>query len=242
VSRLALFCVVGWSIAIVLLCWAAPRAYRRWVTNSPSAREAAWVQTLNHKQAQLAATTWKDARPLIIFGGDSHVELGNWYELCAGSRAVRNCGLSAARIEDVATLMAVVPDRKVDTVLLMCGINNLGRGESAESCAQKYANLLAVVASSLKPQRIIVLSVMPVRQSDEHTRRLNESVSTLNGMLAELCRRNHAVFLNVNGAVTNTRGSLADELTVDGLHLNTEGYRAISAVLCGFLTENRPSP
>ena len=42
-------------------------------------------------------------------------------------------------------------------------------------------------------------------------------------------------FLNVNPSVAGTNGGLAAELTVDGLHLNREGYRRLARVIAAQL-------
>ncbi|MGD1017994.1 MAG: GDSL-type esterase/lipase family protein [Verrucomicrobiia bacterium] len=196
------------------------------------------------KKARIGAVTWKDSRPLHILAGDSHIEMGDWYELFDGSCAVRNCGLSGATIQDVTVLVSAVPDRNPESVVLMCGINNLGRHDSVQTCASDYEKLLVTTRSALKPQKIIVLSVMPVRQSpvDINSRKLNDEVLALNERLRELCRLHNAVFVNVSAAVMNASGGLSDELTSDGLHLNQEGYRRIAPVVQNYLAKERGAP
>jgi len=167
--------------------------------------------------------------------------MGHWYELFDGACAVRNCGLSGATIQDVSALVAAVPDRSPETVVLMCGINNIGRGDSVQSCVENYQKLLLAIHSSLKPRSIVVLSVMPVRQSpvDEKSRRMNDEVLAFNASLKPLCSERDEIFVDVNTAVTNASGGLASELTIDGLHLNQEGYKAIAKIIRNFLATEK---
>ena len=226
------FCLAGWCLAGILACFILPRLYHRLIAKLPSTQRSNWNQVLESRKAELAAP-WKDSRPLNIFAGDSHIEFGNWYELFGGACAVRNCGLACATIQDVTGLVTAVPDRNPETVVLMCGNNNIARKDSVQFCADNYEKLLLATRTFLKPRKIIVLSVMPVRQSpaDPNGREMNVRLFALNEHLKELCQLHNAVFVNVNDAVADAGGGLSDELTDDGLHLNKKGYKKIAAII-----------
>ncbi|HTS16522.1 MAG TPA: GDSL-type esterase/lipase family protein [Verrucomicrobiae bacterium] len=237
----SLFCVAGWCLAALLACRVLPRVYDRLVVRVSWVQQAHWARLIENRKDRIAAVTWQDTRPLNILAGDSHIEMGHWYELFDGACAVRNCGLSGATIQDVSALVAAVPDRSPETVVLMCGINNIGRGDSVQSCVENYQKLLLAIHSSLKPRSIVVLSVMPVRQSpvDEKSRRMNDEVLAFNASLKPLCSERDEIFVDVNTAVTNASGGLASELTIDGLHLNQEGYKAIAKIIRNFLATEK---
>lgn len=225
-------CSGGWLVALILVGWTAPRIYERLIFHWPAARQQEWRQTLAGKQKQLSAP-WRDPRPLILFVGDSEIERGNWYDLFQGNWAVRNSGLSRAKIKDVTQLAAALGDRHAQGVVLMCGVNSVG-GETLADCLQDYAALIHTVRSQLEPKFILVLSVMPVRESavDREAHRFNATIAAFNGQLAAYCRQQPRVtFLDVNPAVQDARGGLADDLTVDGLHLNEQGYQQLAQVI-----------
>ena len=233
-----LFCMAGWFLAVLLGSAIAPRLYQHLRVRLPAVRAENWRQAIEAKKKQLSETPWKDSRPLDIIAGDSHVELGSWYELCAGNNAIRNCGLSMARIDDVAELIKAIGDRNIESVILMCGINNFGAGESVEECLSKYDTLLDVTQKTLNPKHIVVLSVMQIRQSiaDSRSREINQNVLAFDTRLKLLCERRGATYVDVNSAVS-TSGGLRDEFTVDGLHLNSAGYHAGAAVICDALAK-----
>jgi lysophospholipase L1-like esterase len=233
-----LFCFAGWGLAAMLCLIISPRVYHRLIIRFPSVQQDEWNQVMASRKAALAAAPWKDSRPLHVFAGDSHIEMGNWYELFGGACAVRNCGLSRATIQDVTTLVEAVPDHNPETVVLMCGINNLTRNDPVEHCIAEYEQLLAA-AHALNARKVVVLSVMPVRQSpvDLKNRKVDQEVLlAFNERLKTLCDGHNAVFVNVNGAVMNGSGGLASELTDDGLHLNSRGYRKIADLIRSHLT------
>ena len=230
-------------LAVFLSIWAAPRAYRHLITQFSGTQNADWNHRLAEKKRELSVP-WHDQRPLIILAGDSQVEFGNWYDLLAGAWAVRNCGLARAKIADVTQLVSAIGDRQPKKAVLMCGINNLGAGESHEACLRDYEALLAAVRSQLQPESILVLSVMPVGESviDHASHQLNAKVSQFNNALAACCRRHQVEFLDVNPAVIAANGGLADELTVDGLHLNAQGYRRLAGIIAPQLAPPTHAP
>jgi lysophospholipase L1-like esterase len=189
------------------------------------------------------ARPWRDQRPLIVLAGDSHIEMGDWYDTFGGAFAMRNCGLSRAKIEDVYSLVSAMGDRNPEAVILMCGFNNLSRNDSVESSISHYQELLSITQATLHPGEIIVLSVMPLHVSavDKTAQAINQKIAVFNRQLEKLCGEHHAVFVNVNPAIMDATGSLLPGLTIDGLHLNREGYNRLAAVLPPFLTQSHSS-
>jgi len=227
-----LLCGSGWLVAVLLGLWLAPRAWQKLVLHWPGVQQADWNQVLAGRQQQLAIP-WQDARPLVLFAGDSQVEFGNWYDLFAGQWAVRNCGLSRAKINDVTSLVSALGDRHPQAVILLCGCNNM-RQDTTADCLRDYTTLLAAVRTRLNPKTILVLSVMPVRESavDSAAHQFNAKVAQFNAALAAYCGQQPQVtYLDIRPAVMDDRGGLADDLTVDGLHLNPKGYHRLAQLI-----------
>ena len=238
-----LFFSAGWLLAILLGFWAAPRVYHRLLMHLPGHQRDNWVQTLAEKQRALSSQ-WLDPRRLIIFAGDSQIEYGNWYDLFAGAWAVRNCGLAASKIADVTQLVSAIGDPHPHTVVLLCGGNNLGHHDNRDACVRDYETLLAAVRTHLQPESILVLSVMPMRESaaDHAAHQFNANLVQFNTELATCCRRHQVQFLDVTAAVMGENGGLAEELTGDGLHLNAEGYRRLARIVAPQLTTLMHTP
>lgn len=237
------FCYAGWFLAVLLACLVLPRIYRRVMVELPPVQRENWGRIMAGKKSGFGVP-WQDARPLIVFAGDSHVEMGDWYGLFQGAYAIRNCGLSRAKIADVAELVSALKDPAPPVAVLMCGVNSLAGREPVAACLKDYERLLATVASSLRPQRLVVLSVMQVRESglDRASHGLNQQIQSFNRQLQALCRQHRAEFLDVNPFVMDDRGGLAAALTVDGLHLNPAGYKKLAAALAPmFAGLNQPA-
>jgi hypothetical protein len=200
-------------------------------------RRSAWQRTFNRHKALIAASPWAGARPLYILIGDSHIEAGKWETLCPGPYGLRNCGLGGSKFEHVQEIVGIIPDQNVEGVLLMCGINNIGRGESADSTFNKFTSLLPAIREKLHPKRIVVASVMPIHAADEKSRKINAVIADFNSRVKGLCATSNAPFVDVSPLVAKPDGGLSEKLTSDGLHLNDQGYRAIASSLCQSLTQ-----
>lgn len=222
---------------LALAGYGAKFASKRYWNRLSFVQTESWNHILLARKQDITGHTWMDMRPLNILAGDSHIEMCNWYDAFHGAISIRNCGLSSSRIEHVAELIATVRDRQIDSLLLHCGINNLGRGDSPAACLEQYRKLLDH-AALLRPRRIIVIAVMPVRQSplDARSQALNNEVSKFNGLLDELCRERGVTFADLKEDVVGSSGGLKEEFTHDGLHLNSRGYAAITPRILSILS------
>lgn len=231
-----LFTLLGWSIAFALGVVFLPRAWHRHAERFPLIQQAAWNQLLQSRQEELASNRWKEQRPLNIFIGDSHIELGRWYDLFEGSVATRNCGLSRAKIGDVTKLIEAIPDTGAAALIVMCGINNLGANQSITECLDQYEKLLAAARKRISG-KVLVLSVMPVQTSmmDRKSTSLNDAVVQFNQQLEQLCHRAGVSFVDVNRELTDSSNALRDAWTADGLHLNAAGYGKLAETIRPFL-------
>lgn len=232
ISRLnfrTLFGLSGWVAAIVMGASIAPKVYRRWVGALPSIQEKRWASVLEAKRLSIASSNWADPRPLHVFAGDSHIANGSWYDLFRGAIAIRNVGLSEATIGDTEVLIQALPDRNLESVVLMCGVNDLGRDTPPDQCLAAYSRLLTTV-KRLNPKRIYVLSVLPVRSSavERRNAEINRNIAALNAGLIDLSSRLNAIYVDLVGAVAGPGGSLSESLTYDGLHLNPSGYENLA--------------
>jgi len=241
ILQLAL-CGSGWLLLLILGTLIYPRVYRHFIVRLPSVQQGEWQKTIALKKENLSQL-WLDQRPLILVIGDSHVELGDWYDCFRGAYAMRNCGLSRAKIEEVESLATAIADRNPEAVVLICGFNNLASGDSIDSCMDRYQSLISTVQSKIHPHSIIALPVTPLRASflDSKAASINKKIALFNLQLAGLCSRDQVNFADVTPALVDERGSLYPEMTIDGLHLNQQGYAQLATVLNRYLPKTPAS-
>lgn len=224
---------------LILAGYGARHAAKRLWLQIPFTQTRAWNTIIEQRKNEFSAQPWRDSHPLNVLAGDSHIEFGNWYQDCQGAFAIRNCGLASAGIENVADLLTALKEPRIETLLLLCGINNLGRDETPSQCLEKYENLLDQ-ARALAPQKIIAVSVMPLRQSfaDPRSREINARVRGFNTLLKALCEQRSILYLDVTAILTDANGGLIEKFTEDGLHLNPKGYARITPEICKVLSRN----
>jgi len=241
---LAVICLTGWLLFFLLSGLVAYRLCSNLILHLQKPASIGWNQILLERKKSLGARSWHDPRPLFIFLGDSHVEGGDWYQLFNGALAIKNAGLSRAKIEDTAELASEIPLPPPKGVIVMCGINNLGNSEPVDSCLRKYTSLINTLQVKIHPQFIFVLSVLPVRESSADPSRhlLNLEVAKFNQALKYLCQSRRIAFLQLNSAVSLPDHGLSPECTNDGLHLNTVGYLKLAAWLLRSVSQLTSEP
>lgn len=220
----------GWILFFLLLWQVRERLQFKISSWLPLFQEKSkWQQIIALKEADLRETSWKDQRPLILMLGDSQVEMANWYDLFQGRFAIRNAGLSQAKIADVSKLAESTPRIQPAIVLLFCGINDLGAGHSADDAFADYIQLLNQVCKG-RSHRVMVISIMPVaeRRLGEGSKDLNTKVHALNAKLQRHCEQAGIAFVDVSPGITQN-GFLREDMTWDGLHLNPAGYHHLAA-------------
>ena len=79
-----------------------------------------------------------------------------------GEKLVRNSGLTMTTIKDISLVEQAISDKDTQNIVLLCGINNLLRGDSEVSSLRDYKRLLKQTKKLLPTGKIIVLGVIPV--------------------------------------------------------------------------------
>ena len=226
-------CLGGWVLFGVLAWQFRGRLLFKIDSLFPwKSQDAQWQQLVQARIANMREVSWEDVRPLIVMLGDSQIEMGSWYDLFHGRFAIRNAGLSRAKIADVSRLANAISGMNPEMVVVMCGVNDLGTGCSVDAAAKDYGRLLENIRGRMDGHRVLVLSIMPVarsRMADGSTE-LNASVSALNVRLNELCDKIGVSYLDVTRNLS-AKDALREDVTWDGLHLSPPGYRILAEAI-----------
>ncbi|MGL4383504.1 MAG: SGNH/GDSL hydrolase family protein, partial [Bacilli bacterium] len=65
--------------------------------------------------------------------------------------------------------------------------------------------------------------------------KINRKITTINEELQNICKSNNLVYIDVYSALLDTHNSLELKYTIDGLHLNGEGYKVVASQLLPYL-------
>jgi lysophospholipase L1-like esterase len=153
----------------------------------------------------------------VAFVGDSLTEYGMWSEFFPGFRIV-NRGVVRDESSDILKRLDSIDSTSPEYVFLMFGINDILRGVSVGQIVRNYDQ----VVSHFRDRGINVVIQSTIQC--EVTRCLGkiEKVNELNALLSSYAEVNGIAFVDL-GPLSD-RDGLARRYTIDGLHLNFEGY------------------
>lgn len=112
---------------------------------------------------------------------------------------------------------------RAKNVILLIGVNDLERRSNDEIMAN-YRQILAKVPYD----KLVVFGILPVTHERElkQPAMLNGRIVDINKSLAQLCKDNSVRFIDMRADFVDNQGYLKQQYTSDGLHLNTNGYKA----------------
>jgi len=183
----------------------------------------------------------KPGVPRVVFLGDS-ITAGWRLNEYFPERDFINRGIGGQITgEMLGRMMADVVNLKPAAVVILGGTNDLARGVSLQTIQGNYTMMADVAdAHKIKP---VFCSVLPV--SDYHkdkdpnyeqsVRRPMISIRALNVWLQEFCRSRNYVYVDYFSAMVDKAGYLRAELSDDGLHPNSEGYRVMAPIVLAAL-------
>ena len=177
------------------------------------------------------------ARARVVVLGDSITDGWRLNEYFAGDRDLVNRGISGQITgQMLGRMMADVVDLKPAAVLVLAGTNDIARGVPLEAVEDN----LTMIAELAEANKITPLfaSLLPV--SDYHkdenptylqtVRRPPETIRALNTWLQAFCRQHSYPYVDYYSKLADARGYLPADLSDDGLHPNSKGYRIMAPV------------
>lgn len=134
-------------------------------------------------------------------------------------------------------LLSLEPSR----VVFLGGANDLNHGVTTDDVIVNIREILTRIKTSLPGCEIYVESLYPVNPYthpiylNSVANRKNEDIDKINAALKPLCEELGCIYINVHDLLTDADGNLRAELTMDGLHVNKDGYDIVTTVLNNYL-------
>lgn len=175
-----------------------------------------------------------------VLAGDSITEIFNSYELFykwsnENECAVYNRGISGDTSDRLA-------ERFYDNVLnisprnivLLIGTNDIGLGGKIEDTAKNVKDILEQIRKISAETNVILQAVYPVnKKMSAEARamvgiRTNGKIQELNALLMPIAEEYSCIWLDLTDVLSDENGNLNKSYCYDGLHLNANGFRAVS--------------
>ena len=181
--------------------------------------------------------SYPDRNTDIIFLGNSITAGTDWNELLNLTTA-RNRGISGDITFGVLERLDEVISGKPAKIFVLIGINDIARNIPDSVILENYRRIIHRIKVASPSTKIYFQTLMPVNNEftpsknhynkDEHIQAVNEGLKKI-GVAEKITVIDlHPHFLNADKKLEKT-------LTMDGLHLNAEGYKKWAGILNAFV-------
>ena len=190
------------------------------------------------KYASQIDTTEKGS---VCFLGDSITEMYDLEKHFKNKNYV-NRGISSNETQDIldrldSNVIAIEPS----VVVLLVGVNDLGHGVDNNTIISNYDKILYELTTKLESAKILVQSIYPTRTLSNFNsinltkNRKNQDIINLNIEINKLAEKYNLTYVDTHSVLVDSEGMLNANYTLDGLHLNDDGYRKVSEHLKKFI-------
>lgn len=185
-------------------------------TNAQLVENLTFQSKLNASRTELFNSFHVDSTD-IVFVGDSH-SAGFLLDESFPGKKVRNRGIPGNEIEMTIQSIQKMISEKPSKIFLQIGVNDLIAGKSPDYIINKYSGLIHQIKDA--GIALYVQSLFPTTGKYEN---IETAVEKTNNLLKDLCYKNNIRYIDVYSGLVKA-GKLDNELTYDGLHLNSHGY------------------
>jgi lysophospholipase L1-like esterase len=205
---------------------------------------AAWDSTVRPGSFALKVgqfKTYANAKSDIVFLGNSITAGVDWYELL-GLPTARNRGISGDITFGVLERLQEVTEGKPAKVFILIGINDIQRNIPDSVIVNNYRRMIQRIKTESPATKIYFQTLLPV--NNEFTQFKNhynkdEHILFVNSELKKIGLQEKITVIDLHDQFLNDQNKLDKKYTIDGLHLNAEGYKVWAGILKkgGYLKE-----
>ncbi|HWI93180.1 MAG TPA: GDSL-type esterase/lipase family protein [Flavisolibacter sp.] len=209
-----------------------------------NAQTAKWDSTFRPNNWELKVGEFKsfpNSSKDIIFLGNSITAGIDWMELL-GRTDVRNRGISSDITFGVLERLNEVTEGRPSKVFILIGINDISRNIPDSIILSNYQKIIERTKKESPSTKIFFQTLLPV--NNEFTQFKNhynkdEHVLLINAELKKLAEEERIGLIDLYPHFLNADKKLDKKYTIDGLHLNAEGYKVWKDILMkGHYLEN----
>ncbi|WP_160165640.1 GDSL-type esterase/lipase family protein [Exiguobacterium sp. AB2] len=158
----------------------------------------------------------------VVFVGDSITQRGLFGEMFPEVK-IYNRGINSDTSEGVLNRIKSVAEKSPKKVFLMIGINDLYAKRELSEISDDYRGILTAIKTNSPQTQVYVQSVLHVN-SDIYGEAIdNGAVNDLNVVIKRLAAEFDYKYIDLHDGFSEN-GQLNKNFTLDGIHLNGEGY------------------
>lgn len=189
--------------------------------NANSQLEKLYLQNLNYHVRIALFAAYRTQHADIVMLGNSLTEWVDWNELL-GRKNIANRGIASDVTGGYLHRLEQVYKLKPKLCFIEGGINDLYANVPVDVVFENYTKIVDTLRlHSITP---IIQSTLFVSPKWHDAFEKNKEVAILNSLLEAYAKTNNVEFVDLN-AVMSTNNELRDDLTHDGVHLTSAGYK-----------------
>lgn len=152
-------------------------------------------------------------------------------------------GFVSRELLEVINVCAI--DLKPSKIFINIGTNDLSDSRIPISeLMENYDKIISKIEASLPETVIYLMAYYPVNYeaADENMKeclkiRNNEKIRTANVEVKKLAEKHNQRYIDINKNLMDEQGRLKAEYTIEGLHINEDGYRAVYDDMIAYVKE-----
>lgn len=168
-------------------------------------------------------TMLPDTEGEILFVGNSITEGCEWAELF-GNPKIKNRGIGGETSSQILDRIDELISSKPRKIFFMMGINDLVTFAGTSTVLENYEQVIQKIQTESPGTKLYLQSVLPVNNGLKDTYRENDDVLSINLGLQELAKKYQLTYVNLHSHFLNSEDKLDGKFSVDGIHINGEGY------------------
>ena len=169
----------------------------------------------------------------IVFLGDSITEFLNVDEFLPSYHIIKR-GIAGDTTSGVLRRLGEVIALKPRKLFLLIGTNDIGIDLWTTSIARNIREIVSRIQAKSPETKIYLESLFPTRHIPS---RPNAYIQELNHEIAAIAQDLHCTFIDLYPLLLGEDGELAEEYTLDGLHLSDKAVAKWTAYLVPYLDE-----
>lgn len=157
-----------------------------------------------------------------------------------------NRGIGGYKTEDLLKVLDVcVYDLSPRRIFINIGTNDLS--DPSITLAQmihNYDRILTEIKENLPNAELYLMAYYPVNYNAATEEmipclriRTNAKITSANAEVMKLAQKHNAKYIDVNASLKDAEGNLKEEFTIEGMHINRNGYLSILDDILKYATE-----
>ena len=155
------------------------------------------------------------------------------------TNVIYNRGIGGFTTTDMlANMEEMVFATEPSRIFINIGTNDIGSPDyQMEKLMENYEKILTRIRERLPQAEIYMMAYYPVNETDKlpdtewarmmFVTRTNENIRLANEAVEKLAEKMGCRFINVNEGLTDERGKLKKEFTIEGIHMYANGYQVV---------------